>query len=606
MAEDYQDFDLRIRGDGAGYVVSCTSPVGAGSGAAFANPFQAGYLEEFRARRGSGLRDLDPQVDLVYQKVSDVGVRLFEAVFSGKIRRFWDTSFERARQSRQGLRLRIFCESPELWEWPWEFLCDPDRDFLIFNRWISIVRCPEVSGRMPPPRSDLPVRIVVAIARPRGDQPLDCEGEWQELERSLAGLERRIELVRVDPASLTALREKLGSSPHILHFIGHGGFDPEEELGILRLAMQDGEPDPVTGLELVRLLGIQPLPALVVLNTCEGGRAIRSNPFAGVAQALVKAGVPAVVAMQSKVSDEAAILFAKSLYKALAEGKLIDRAVYEARHALFSARSTEWESPVLYLQRGFRIAPPKPSGLRSGIIAAAAFAAFVLIYGLLPARLFVTSDLGCPSLPGLDMPFAWVPSGSVAIGDIKESTSRDVRIDKSYCMGKFEVTQQQWKALMPKNPSRHKGTGRLPVEKVSLDDAQRFVRRLNDIYPAGHCRIPSEAEWMRAAAAGGGSPAPEEMSSFGNCDRGDGYDKTASVGSFKPNGLGVYDLYGNVSEWVDELYEPPSGGPRNEVVHLGGSFNTSPKTCSTAYRTHSEPGRHAEDIGFRVVCDVVP
>lgn len=201
------------------------------------------------------------------------------------------------------------------------------------------------------------------------------------------------------------------------------------------------------------------------------------------------------------------------------------------------------------------------------------------------------------------MPFAKVSPGVVTIGDPKEGLAREVRVTQSFCLGKFEVTQEQWKALMPKNPSNNQGSD-LPVEHVSADEAEQYVRRLNELDPAGNYRIASEAEWMRAFTAGGGSPDLQEVSRFGNCKTGDRFDKTAPVGSFEPNRLGIYDQIGNVSEWVSSE-EPSGGGPTHERVRLGGSFINNSANCVDAYRTRSKRGRHDEEVGFRIVRDVV-
>ncbi|HYX25680.1 MAG TPA: CHAT domain-containing protein, partial [Thermoanaerobaculia bacterium] len=349
---EYEELILWIRKDSAGYVAipSGPAPVGTGPGDPFPNPFRDGELEEMWAFAGSRLRELDPPEKTARRRVSDLGERLFETVFAGKVRRFWDQSLDRARHEGRGLRLRLILESSELWDWPWEYLRDPDSDFLIFSPDISIVRCPEVPRPVPALRVDLPLRIVVVIAQPRGTTALDSAREWQELKRNLTSLEvsGRVELCRVAPASLATLRQELAKPIHVLHFIGHGGLDRNPQQGVLQFEKRDGEPDPVTGGDLARLLRRQSPPALVVLNACEGGR------FAGVAQALVKEGVPAVVAMQFRVSDEAALVFSNSFYEALALGEPVDHAVYEARHALFSERSksfgVDWGNPVLYLR----------------------------------------------------------------------------------------------------------------------------------------------------------------------------------------------------------------------------------------------------------------
>ena len=443
--KDYEDFVLRIRKDSAGYVVSpsCPAGVGPGPGEPFPSPFQEGDLDELRAFREPRFRDLDSAKESARSRASDLGQRLFEAVFSGKGRSFWAESLVRIRHDERRLRLRLIVESPELWDWPWEYLRDPESDFLILSPDISIVRCPEVRREMTARPIALPLRVVVVIAQPRGSAPLDSNGEWRALEKALAVLVKsgRVELRRIDSASLAALRKELAQPVHVLHFIGHGGFDRNREEAFLSFETLKGEPDPVTGMDLARILRLQAPPALVVLNACEGGRAIKDDPFAGVAQALVREGMPAVVAMQFKISDQSALVFSKEFYEALAQSDSVDQAVFEARHALVSERSVDWGNPVLYLRRGSttELFPdgPAPMGRRfmAGVGALLLVALSTGGYFLSnrrpnpmgpsdldvtpfvgPPRKSIGSSAGCPPIPELDIIFKRIEHGTFIMG----------------------------------------------------------------------------------------------------------------------------------------------------------------------------------------------
>jgi hypothetical protein len=140
--QEYADFVLRIRKDSKGYVATPSGPAEAGSGPSepFPSPFKDRDIEELRVFRGSGSRDLDLPEKTARSRVAELGRELFETVFSEKVRRLWDASLNRARSEKRGLRLRLILESSELWEWPWEYLRDPDTDFLIFSPDISVVR----------------------------------------------------------------------------------------------------------------------------------------------------------------------------------------------------------------------------------------------------------------------------------------------------------------------------------------------------------------------------------------------------------------------------------------------------------------------------------
>jgi formylglycine-generating enzyme required for sulfatase activity len=136
-----------------------------------------------------------------------------------------------------------------------------------------------------------------------------------------------------------------------------------------------------------------------------------------------------------------------------------------------------------------------------------------------------------------------------------ENPRHRVQITKGFEIGKYEVTQAQWLALMPNNPSTHKGDN-LPVETVSKLDAQEFIAKLNmsNARNDGYVyRLPTEAEWEYAARAGMDAPysGPLDEVAWYGANSGD---ETHPVGQKKPNAWGLYDTQGNVREWVSDLY----------------------------------------------------
>ena len=159
-------------------------------------------------------------------------------------------------------------------------------------------------------------------------------------------------LERLQPATLSALQRRLRQGAcHILHFVGHGAFDETAQDGVLLLEDEQGRGRAVSAQDLGVLLHDHPSLRLVMLNSCEGARTSRLDPFAGSAQSLVQQGIPAVVAMQFEISDEAAIVIAHEFYAALAAGYPADAALAEARKAAFTGGSSaEWGIPVLYLR----------------------------------------------------------------------------------------------------------------------------------------------------------------------------------------------------------------------------------------------------------------
>jgi len=138
---------------------------------------------------------------------------------------------------------------------------------------------------------------------------------------------------------------------NILHFVGHSRFDTRIDDGVLVLEDENKRGDWTSGEDLGVYLRDQHTMRLAVLNSCEGARGSVRDPFSGVAQGLVQQGLPAVIAMQFEITDEAAIIFSRGFYAALARGYPVDAAVAQARKAIrASPLGLEWGTPVLYLR----------------------------------------------------------------------------------------------------------------------------------------------------------------------------------------------------------------------------------------------------------------
>jgi len=199
-------------------------------------------------------------------------------------------------------------------------------------------------------------------------------------------------------------------------------------------------------------------------------------------------------------------------------------------------------------------------------------------------------------------------------GDKDEQPVHTVRISKPFYLGKYEVTQAQWQAVMGNNPSAFTGDPTRPVENVSWEDVQEFIRRLNTKEGGTTYRLPTEAEWEYAARAG-----TTTAYSFGN-DKSQlsqyawyadtSGSQTHPVGKLKPNAWGLYDMHGNVWEWVQDWYGPyPAGaavdpaGPSSgsHRVLRGGGWDNDAGTCRSASRYRWPPGSRYGHLGFRLL-----
>jgi formylglycine-generating enzyme required for sulfatase activity len=223
------------------------------------------------------------------------------------------------------------------------------------------------------------------------------------------------------------------------------------------------------------------------------------------------------------------------------------------------------------------------------------------------------------------MEFVLISSGSFMMGSAQsldhatapnETPRHRVTISSPFFLGKYEVTQAQWESVMGINPSEFKGLDN-PVESVSWDDAQIFIRRLNKMEGHGRYRLPTEAEWEYAARAGSIS-----VYSFGDDARQlplyGWYDANSSrsthpVGKKKPNGWGLFDVHGNVWEWVNDKVDvsgnpysidpvkDPVGQPSGSSRFIrGGGWTKHAGWCRSADRGSSFHKDRSNAIGIRL------
>jgi hypothetical protein len=363
-AMTYIDFDLLVERFEQGYRARVlNSPAGQAT-AVLPSPLAQLDLERFLTRVGRPYRGLvpganhgpDAEIDAMGAVVT-FGTRLFEFLFAGEVGTSLRRSLDEAERQGAGLRIRLrMADAPELADLPWEFLYDATvGDFLALSARTPLVRYLDLPRRIQPVAVRPPLRILVAIASPANAIPLDADAEWRILQQALSGLTQdgRIVLERLEEATIPALQRKLRQGAyHVFHFIGHGTFDAQSQRGMLLMEDADGQGMPFSAERLGALLHDEAdTLRLVVLNACHGARTSQDYPFAGLAQGVVRKGIPAVIAMQFAITDDAAIIFAQAYYQAIADGYPVDAAFGEARKAVYlDDNEVEWATPVLFMR----------------------------------------------------------------------------------------------------------------------------------------------------------------------------------------------------------------------------------------------------------------
>ncbi len=378
MKLEYLDFDLQIaEGEGRDYPVQVLrSPAGEAHGI-MRFPFDELALEnrlltlQNALLRSGGTRRAALSAE--QRNVQGFGQALFEALITGEVRSRYEVSLERARQTGKGLRVRLRFQSAALAALPWEFLYDARQaEFVGLTVTTPIVRYLDLPRSAQTLDVTPPLRILGVTASPSDLPQLHVENERQRLEVAVKELQDagRIELNWLTGATWRDLQRTLRRAPcHILHFIGHGGFEATSNEGLIYLANEEGKAHPLRATELGRLLADHASMRLVVLNACESAKGSERDIFSSTASILVRRGLPAVVAMQYEITDRAAIELSRAFYEALVDGLPVDAAVASARVSVSLAvnNTVEWGTPVLYMRAPDGIlfemaAPPAASG----------------------------------------------------------------------------------------------------------------------------------------------------------------------------------------------------------------------------------------------------
>ena len=229
-----------------------------------------------------------------------------------------------------------------------------------------------------------------------------------------------------------------------------------------------------------------------------------------------------------------------------------------------------------------------------------------------------SNTITIPVKDGISIDMVRVEAGTFTMGataeikvpydDNDERPTHRVTLTNDYYIGKYEVTQALWKAVMGNKPSKFKGDN-LPVENVKWKDCQKFLSKLNRI-TGKTFRLPTEAEWEYAARGGNKSRGYQYSGSNNFSDVAWGIGKTYAVGTKQPNELGIYDMSGNVGELCQDWYgayssssqvNPTGANSGSYRVYRGGCWIKYAGDCLSSCRYYYKPDHRDSDLGLRLV-----
>jgi hypothetical protein len=317
------------------------------------------FIESIREvlRRSISGRNLQPADDQVTQAQEEPslqvrGQELFNALFRDDILSIYNQSRGIAEEKGKDLRIILRIKSPEMNLVPWELLYDRQNNSYLCLRDSPIVRYLQVGRPVKSLKVKAPLRILGLISNPKNLAELDVENEKKRVNDALKDLQAKglVELKWVKGQTWEDLLRELKGTWHVFYYIGHGAFDPDSNSGLI--ALQTGDGNYMNASQLGTLIADQKKLRLVLLNSCEGALGSELDIFSSTAATLVQSGIPAVLAMQTKVSDRAAIRFAQYLFEGLSMGKPLESAVTDGRKAMYvgASETVEWMIPVLYMR----------------------------------------------------------------------------------------------------------------------------------------------------------------------------------------------------------------------------------------------------------------
>jgi hypothetical protein len=348
----YENLDLRLRGNSTtGYTVEAIVSDG---GSVPPQPLLLPHDDAFGLQLQGILHKMTSEQD-----IQAVGKALFNALFPTRVLKLWARAIGKLEE-KAGLRIRLHIDPPELIALPWELVFD--EEYLGLRLRFPVVRYLDLPDSPRQLAIRPPLRVLVALAQPQDQPQFDTGVELSNIREALGQLSGSVEMDVMDHATCDELLAALRRGYHALHFIGHGAF--EGDRGYLILEDESGESERASALLLGQMVADTDL-RLVMLSACQTSLAGPSNAFGGVAQQMVKGGMPAVIAMQLAIAHRTAVAFSRVFYGALADGWPVDTAVQEGRRGIMTElgddwpRHIDWAIPTLHMRA--------PDGMIMGI-----------------------------------------------------------------------------------------------------------------------------------------------------------------------------------------------------------------------------------------------
>ena len=354
MSQD-RDFEIELDGQAGCYRLHVKSPTGEANTNVGFDPAHLGMdLETLQARLLASATESRAVVQELERSLRQVGQALFDSVFQASAVALLLSSRNEVERADGRLRIVLRLRPPELAVLPWELMFSDDYGGYLCRR-SRVVRYIDVPEQVRPLTTVTPpLRVLGMTALPGDLAALDAGAEQDRLQELLAPLQARgqVAVDWVQGQSWEAAKEALYAGCQVFHFIGHGGFDRDRGEGVIAFADERGRRQLVGASALADLLSLaDPMPRLVVLNSCRTGAGAVADVFSSTAATLART-IPAVVAMQFAITDDAAAVFSSGFYQALVHNRGVDEAVRAGRIGLTGPNmgTLEWVTPVLYLR----------------------------------------------------------------------------------------------------------------------------------------------------------------------------------------------------------------------------------------------------------------